>query len=161
VSAYGVLLYSTLLTAQVHAHVVLDFPNGGEMLEVGSVVQVVWHDSVNHGPATYDLWYSISGPGGPWMIIDSGLERPESGNPTYNWIVPDTPSDQVRLQVLQNNSQDEDYSDISDADLVIVKSSTVLQVVLEAERDATIYEDGSGTNANGSGSYLFTGRSES
>jgi PKD repeat protein len=120
----------------------------------------VWHDTVNHGPATYDLWYSISGPEGPWIIIDSGLERSESTNTTYDWVVPDTPSDQVRLQVLQDNFGGQDYTDISDSDLAIVKSSTGLQVVLEAERDATIYEDGNGTNANGSGIYLFTGRAE-
>jgi plastocyanin len=160
VSAWGVILFLTLLTAQVHAHVALDSPNGGEVLETGSVAQIVWHDTVNHGPATYDLWYSISGPEGPWIIIDSGLERSESTNTTYDWVVPDTPSDQVRLQVLQDNFGGQDYTDISDSDLAIVKSSTGLQVVLEAERDATIYEDGNGTNANGSGIYLFTGRAE-
>jgi len=63
--------------------------------------------------------------------------------------------------VLQNNSEGEDYSDTSDSDLAIVGPSTILQVLLEAERDATIYEDGGGTNANGSGIYLFTGRAES
>jgi len=131
------------------------------MLEAGSVAQIVWHDSVNHGPATYDLWYSISGREGPWIVIASGLEGSESENTTYDWVVPDTPSDEVRLRVFQNNSEDEDYSDTSDADLAIVNASAVLQVVLEAERDATIYEDGDGTNANGSGSYLFTGRSDS
>ena len=131
------------------------------MLEAGSVAQIVWHDSVNHGPATYDLWYSISGREGPWIVIDSGLERSGSTNETFDWVVPDTPSDQVRIQVLQNNSQDEDYTDMSDSDLAIVNSSTVLQVVLEPDRDATIYEDGAGNNANGSGIYLFTGRSES
>jgi hypothetical protein len=160
-SAWGVILFLALFTGQVHAHVVLDSPNGGEMLEAGSVAQIVWHDAVNHGPANYDLWYSITGPEGPWMVIDSGLPRSGSGNTTYDWVVPDTPSNQVRLRVFQNNSEDEDYSDISDADLAIVSSSTVLPVVLEPERDATIYEDGNGTNANGSGSYLFTGRSES
>jgi len=54
-----------------------------------------------------------------------------------------------------------DYLDISDSDLAIVNLSTILPVVLQPEGDATIYEDGNGTNANGSGSYLFTGRSES
>jgi len=160
-SAWGVMLFLTLSAGQVHAHVVLDSPNGGEMLEAGSVVQIVWHDAVTHGPANYDLWYSISGPEGPWMVIDSGLTPSGSANTTYDWVVPDTPSDQVRLQVLQNNSEAEDYSDISNSDLAIVKSSTVLQVVLEAERDATIYEEGNGSVANGSGSYLFTGRTES
>jgi hypothetical protein len=161
VDAGGVVLFLTLLTAPLHAHVVLDSPNGGEILEAGSVVQVVWHDSVDHGPATYDLRYSISGREGPWMIIDSALERQGSSQNRYDWVVPDTPSDQVRLQVLQDNSQGQDYTDISDADLAIVGSSTVLQAVLDAARDATIYEDGNGSNANGSGSYLFTGRSES
>ncbi len=131
------------------------------MLEAGSIAQVVWHDAVTHGPATYDLWYSISGPAGPWIIIDTGLERGGSTNETFDWVVPDTPSDQVRIQVLQNNSEAEDYSDASDSDLAIVTSQAVLEVVLEAERDATIYEDGNGTNANGSGIYLFTGRAES
>ena len=158
---WGGILFLAVLTGQAHAHVALDFPNGGEVLEAGSVAQIVWHDSVNHGPATYDLWYSISGPEGPWIVIDSGIERSGDGNTTHDWVVPDTPSNRVRLQVLQNNSQDEDYSDISDADLAIVGSSTTLQVVLDPERDATIYEEGNGNVANGSGSYLITGRTES
>jgi len=83
---------------------------------------------------------------------------PSSGS--YDWVVPDTPSNQVRVRVQQDNSG-MDYLDISDSDLAIVGPSRDLSVVLEAERDATIYEDGNGTNANGSGSYLFTGRSES
>ena len=116
-SAWGVMLFLTLSAGQVHAHVVLDSPNGGEMLEAGSVAQIVWHDAVNHGPATYDLWYSISGPEGPWMVIDSGLERSGAQRTTYDWVVPDTPSDQVRLRVLQDNSEAQDYTDISDADL--------------------------------------------
>jgi hypothetical protein len=156
----GVVILLTLLTAPLHAHVVLDSPNGGEILEAGSVVQVVWHDAVDHGPATYDLWYSISGAEGPWMMIDAGLERQGPSNETYDWVVPDSPSDQVRVQVTQNNAEYQSFTDISDGDLTIVGSSTVLQVVLDAAKDATIYEDGEGGNANGSGSFLFTGRSD-
>jgi plastocyanin len=146
----------TLFTGQAHAHVALDFPNGCEVLEAGSVTQIEWHDVITHGSADYDLWYSIAGPEGPWIVIDNNL--PSSGS--YDWVVPDTPSNQVRVRVQQDNSG-MDYLDISDSDLAIVNSSTILPVVLEAERDATVYEDGNGTNANGSGSYLFTGRSES
>jgi PKD repeat protein len=160
-SVWGTIFILMTLTGQVHAHVALDSPNGGEILEVGSVAQIVWHESVNHGPATYDLWYSITGPTGPWFVIDSGLPLSGSANTTYDWVVPDTPSNEVRIRVLQNNSQDDDYSDVSFSDLAIATSGAVLQVVLEAEKDATIYEDGSGTNANGSGIYLFTGRAES
>ena len=64
-SGWGVILFLTLLSGQVDAHVALDFPNGGERLEAGSVVQIKWHDAVDHGPADYDLWYSITGPDGP------------------------------------------------------------------------------------------------
>jgi len=155
-SLRGVTFLLMLFAGQVHAHVALDFPNGGEVLEAGSVTQIEWRDVVTHGSADYDLWYSTTGPEGPWIAIDSDL--PPSGS--YDWVVPDTPSNQVRLRVQQDNSG-MDYLDISDSDLAIVNSSTVLSVVLEAERDATVYEDGNGTNANGSGSYLFTGRSES
>lgn len=160
-SVWGAILILLTLTGQAYAHVALDSPNGGEMLEAGSVFQIVWHDSVNHGPATYDLWYSVSGPGGPWIVIDSGIPPSGRANTTFDWVIPDTPSNQVRIQVLQNNSQGDDYTDVSDSDLAIVASQEVLQVVLEAGRDASIYEDGSGTNANGSGIYLFTGRAES
>jgi hypothetical protein len=38
------MLVLTLFTGQADAHVALDSPNGGEMLEVGSVAKVVWHD---------------------------------------------------------------------------------------------------------------------
>jgi hypothetical protein len=155
-SAWGVTLFLMLFTGQVNAHVDLDFPNGGEVLEAGSVTQIEWHDVITHGSANYDLWYSITGPEGPWIVIDSDL--PPSGS--YDWVVPDTPSNQVRLRVQQDNSG-VDYLDISDSDLAIVNPSTILPVVLEAERDATIYEEGNGTIANGSGSYLFTGRTES
>ncbi len=158
--AWGVILFLTLFTGQLHAHVVLVFPNGGEMLEAGSVAQIVWGDKVTHGPANYDLWYSTTGPDGPWITIARGLSPSGSDTSSYDWVVPNTPSNQVRLRVQQNNS-DVDYLDISNSDLAIVNLLTVLPVALEAERDATIYEDGDGTNANGSGSYLFTGRSES
>jgi hypothetical protein len=160
VGAWGVTLLLTLFAGQVHAHVALDSPNGGEMLEAGSVAQIVWHDVVTHGSRNYDLWYSITGSEGPWIVIDSNVPPSGSENTSYDWVVPDTPSNQVRLRVQQDNSG-VDYLDISDSDLAIVKPSTVLPVVLGAERDATIYEEENGANANGSGSYLFAGRTES
>jgi hypothetical protein len=143
---FCVVFFLTQLTAQAHAHAALDFPNGGEMLEVGSVTHIEWHAVVSRGAATYDLWYSTSGPAGPWIVFDYGL--PPSG--ICDWVVPDTPSTQVRVRVRQDNV-DGDYFGISDSDLFIVKLSTGLEVDLEPERDATIYDDGNGTNANGSG----------
>lgn len=155
------MLFVVLSSGVVYAHVEVDSPNGGESLEAGSVVQVMWHDTVEHGPATYDLWYSLSGPEGPWITIDTGIARQQPSNTTYSWVVPDISSSAVRIQVMQDNAEGQDYLDISDADLAIVGSATNLQVVLDPAKDATIYEDGDGGNANGSGIYLFTGLSES
>lgn len=88
-------IFLLLSTGAAFAHVALDDPNGGEVLEVDSVHTVAWHDVVAHGPADYDLWYSTSGPDGPWIEIISNLN-----GYTYDWTVPDTPSNQVRVRVL-------------------------------------------------------------
>ena len=153
-------LFATLLTGQAGAHVALGYPIGGEVLEVGSTVQITWSDVVDHGPADYDLWYSVTGPDGPWISIEGGIPRSGAVPETYDWPVPDTPSNTVRVRVRQNNL-DSAYNSISESDLAIVSSSTVESIELAPAKDATIYDDGDGTNANGSGSFLFTGRTES
>jgi len=154
IGAVGFVFLFLMVAGQAQAHVSLDYPNGGEKLDAGSVVQILWSDVISHGPATYDLWYSTTGQDGPWIAIESGLA---SGTFSFDWVVPDAPSNQVRLRVKQDNSGT-DYFDISDSNLAIVGVSEDLVVELEAEKDATIYEDGDGTAANGVGSYLFTGR---
>jgi len=155
-----VLVLALVAAAPAAAHVEVDAPHGGQSLQVGSVYTIQWHDTVTHGPANYDLWYSVTGDGGPWIEIavdlDFGSELPSY---SYEWTVPDTPSSRVRVRVRQDNS-DTDYEDISDGDVAISTSIDVTEVVLAAARDATLYE-GDGSLANGSGSYFFTGATES
>jgi len=138
IGAVGFVFLFLMVAGQAQAHVSLDYPNGGEKLDAGSVVQILWSDVISHGPATYDLWYSTTGQDGPWIAIESGLA---SGTFSFDWVVPDAPSNQVRLRVKQDNSGT-DYFDISDSNLAIVGVSEDLVVELEAEKDATIYEDG-------------------
>ncbi len=154
------LLLALVAASPAAAHVELDSPNGGEALEVGSVYTIGWHDTITHGPANYDLWYSETGADGPWIEIAMDLfpDEPMSSY-SYEWTVPDTPSGQVRVRVRQDNS-DTDYEDISDGDLAITGSTGGNEVVLDAAQDATLYE-GDGSVANGSGSYFFTGATES
>jgi hypothetical protein len=156
----AVILVLVLSAAPAAAHVVLDTPNGGETLEPGSVFMIEWHDAITHGPANYDLWYSTTGPDGPWVGIVSDI-TPGSQMPdyTYEWTVPDTPSNQVRVMVRQDN-EGADYEDISDADFTISGSAGGTVVFIDAAQDATLYE-GDGTLANGAGGYLFTGATES
>ncbi len=161
-SALAVAALMILCPGPAHAHVGLDFPNGGETFIVGSTVTIAWSDEVYHGPADFDLWYSTTGPDGPWIVIASDL-YPAEGPRSYSsdWTVPDTPSDTVRIRVRQDNA-DTDYDAVSEADLAIVAASSTAAetIVLVPERDATLYE-GDGGLANGAGSFLFAGRTES
>jgi len=151
-----ILLFLVIAAGPATAHVVLNAPNGGELLEPGEAVTITWHDSVYHGDCDYDLWYSTSGDSGPWMVI---LEDRNFGGRLdtylYEWTVPNTPSNAVRIRVRQDNLED-DYEDISDGNLTINGTAAGMTVSIEAEKDASLYE-GDGSLANGSGSYLFTG----
>ena len=104
------------------AHVTLLAPNGGEVLEVGSTFTVRWQINIAHNLLNWDLWYSTTGAGGPWIEIAMDLP-PGSGSAgsihTYDWTVPNAVSDQVRVRVRMDNSG-LDYYDISNSDLSIV-----------------------------------------
>ncbi len=149
----------TLLFAQaVQAHVDLQYPTGGEILDVGSTVTILWDDVIPHGSANYDLWYSTSGANGPWQEIAADLLFPAGTAYFFDWTVPDTPSEHVRVRVRQDNSGP-DYEDISGSDITIVAGIAGEKVVIAAAQDVTLYE-GNGEVANGGGEYLFTGRTE-
>ena len=122
----GVLLCLVLGTGSAAAHVALDLPNGGEILQVGSVYTIMWHDTVQHGPARYHLWYSTTGPNGPWHGIAFDLTF-SSARYSDEWTVPDIPSDQVRIMVEQDN-EGTDYDDMSDANLVILQNDAAVTV---------------------------------
>jgi len=149
------MLLAVFSAAPASAHVELDAPNGGEILDPGSVFTIAWHETINHGPADYDLWYSTTGENGPWIVIAADLSQSVN---THAWSVPDTPSTQVRVRVRQDNDGT-DYDDISAADLTISGPTGSTVVVIGAAQDASLYE-GDGSLANGSGSYLFTGATE-
>ena len=104
------------------AHVELDLPNGAELIDAGSVYTVTWQVAKEHNLLNWDLWYSTTGAGGPWIPIATDLPPgdPSSGSiHTFDWTVPATPSAQVRVRVQQDNAG-EDYEDSSDADLSIL-----------------------------------------
>ena len=104
------------------AHVRISVPNGGEELEVGSIYTVRWTIVIQHNQLNWDLWYSTTGPGGPWTTIVENLP-PGPFNVgsvhTYDWVIPDAVSDQVRVRVRMDNAGT-DYFDVSDGDLSIV-----------------------------------------
>lgn len=108
-------------TAAVDAHVALDQPNGGETLDSGVTAVIEWHIVIGHATMDWDLWYSVTGPAGPWLVIAADLPPGDittGAVHTYQWVVPVADSDQVRVRVRQDNVGP-DYEDISDGDLVI------------------------------------------
>ncbi len=111
------------LAGNANGHVYLSDPKGGETLEVGTVYTIRWTNAIPHILQNWDLWYSTTGAGGPWIVIAMdipGGDNTVSSIHTYNWTVPDDPSSQIRVRVRQDNSV-YDYEDTSNADLTIVR----------------------------------------
>ncbi len=96
----------------------------GEMLVGGweetlkglSIREIKWLTAVpfEQGQATVDLYFSISGAGGPWNLIVSGV--PDSG--CYQWSIPQENSDTCRIRVVAGTATDT-VEDISDDDFTI------------------------------------------
>ena len=66
---------------------ILDFPNGLEFVNEGSIQFIRWRSAAPAGTGTRTvvLDYSTSGGGGPWTLIDDDL--PDTG--IYQWEVPE------------------------------------------------------------------------
>ncbi len=113
----AVLLASSATTAR--ADVSLDAPNGGEVLEVGSVFTITWHILIAHDLENWDLYYTS---GGPWTTIATDLP-PGSGAVgsvhTYNWTVPDVVDD-IEWVIVRMDNSGTDYYDFSNAPFLIV-----------------------------------------
>ncbi len=108
-------------TGSARAHVQLDAPNGGEMLQPGDQFTIRWRILIAHALENWDLWYSTTGPSGPWTLIRRNLPPGSAAVGsihTYNWTIPDAPSTRVRVRVRMDNTG-QDYFDRSDANLTI------------------------------------------
>ncbi|MCH8027440.1 MAG: thrombospondin type 3 repeat-containing protein [candidate division Zixibacteria bacterium] len=110
------------LASNANGHVTLSDPNGGETLEVGSTYTIRWSIAISHNLQNWDLWYSTTGAGGPWLVIAMNLpagSQSVGSIHTYDWAVPDNQSNQVRVRVRMDNSGT-DYEDISNGNLTII-----------------------------------------
>jgi glucose/arabinose dehydrogenase len=113
------------LSAGVRAHVNLLLPDGGEELVAGTVYTIVWTVTIDHALENWDLHYSTTGVGGPWIpiAIDLPAGDPSAGSMhTYEWTVPLESSNQVRVKIVQDN-EITDYEDAGGADLAIVPAT--------------------------------------
>ena len=96
-------------TFTIKPSVTVILPSYGGVLQVGSVYQVKWgSDGISN---LYDIAYSTSGNTGPWTNIVTAYNTATN---TYNWTVPNTPSENCFIRVRDNvSSCKEDISDFA------------------------------------------------
>ena len=112
-----------VVAGSAQGHTLLLDPNGGEELQVGSVFTIRWQvTGGNYNPINWDLWYSTTGAGGPWITLAENLP-PESGANgsihKYDWTIPPVVDDSVWVRVRMDNAG-VDYLDVSNAPFSIV-----------------------------------------
>ena len=139
-------------TAQAHVGVLN--PNGGETFQVGEQVSIEWTVLISHALQNWDIRYSVTGAGGPWIPV--ALNLPPGSNAvgsvhTYLWTVPNTPSDQVRVRVRMDNAG-QNYLDMSNADFTIAGDCCGTPYCGPAATNST----GAPATLSGSGSTLIS-----
>ena len=81
---------------------VVSAPAAGSQLAVGTVTQVRWQTPSGVQVQSVAILHSHDG-GDTWSLVDRGL--PDTGS--YDWTVPNTPTDQNKLAVVLVESSDE------------------------------------------------------
>jgi hypothetical protein len=87
-------------------------PNGGESLTTGAAHDITWTSTEMENVESVMIEYSVDN-GASWTTVVPAAEHNGSGG-SYNWTVPDTPSETCLVRITDNSS-DEGPSDISDA----------------------------------------------
>jgi len=108
VSKIAVVLLLLSLPIQSKAHVGLDYPQGGETFIVGETITIQWHVIIPHNTLNWDLFFSVDG-GMTWDTLQ--LDIPTS-NLSYQWVIPGSFTSLGRIQVVQDNA-DQNYLDNS------------------------------------------------
>lgn len=150
-------LFFSVESAQ--AHVRLDAPDGGEVLRAGSTFTIEWSVLVRHATQNWDLWYSTTGPNGPWLPIVMDLppgDIDRNARHSYAWTVPDVESTRVRIRVRQDNAA-EDYYDVSANDLSILPSLTASPATISLAAGGTQQLTLEAGAANQGSAYLVIG----
>ena len=90
--------------------VVVISPNGGEVFSVNQRVGISWVVNISNPPPYQVLvQYSTAGPNGPWNIIANLTQQQKQG--VFNWVVPNTPTKDAYIQVIELSTNESDMSD--------------------------------------------------
>ena len=122
----------TFAAGTAFGHIHLDAPDGGEILTAGSTYSIEWHVLLQHSTQNWDLWYSTTGPDGPWLEIATDLPPGDitpSSPHSYDWLVPSVYTTEARVRVGQDNIGT-DYFDISNHNFTIVPEPSTLSLIV-------------------------------
>ncbi len=118
---FGVFSACLLAAPTLSAHVRVDAPNGGEVLQGQSIFIIQWVDTVFHGTGvTYEIELSTDG-GTTWQQVVDNLPY-TGGTSSHAWLVPDLDTCRARIRVTMHVNPTTRYSDTSDADFCIEAS---------------------------------------
>ena len=123
-------MFACFVSSPARGHMSLSLPNGGEVLQVGSVYAITWVVDIPHDLQNWDLWYSTDR-GASYIPIEMDLppgDGTQGAIHTYDWTIPNTPSTQVRVRVRMDNTGFE-YLGESGADLAIEAAASTTHVV--------------------------------
>lgn len=113
---YGKLWLGDLLDPSV----TVIYPNGGEILLIGSTANLQWSATDDVGVSSVDLHLSRSGVGGPWETI--ALSIPNSGS--YLWVVTGPPTVNAILRATAYDAAGNSAQDVSDLPFTIQDLAT-------------------------------------
>jgi len=93
------ILLHLVFTNSASAHVILDYPVGGETFTAGETIRIEWHLDIPHDQLDWDLYLSIDG-GDNWQVIVLDIDTAKT---FYYWMVPVIATQTGRIQVVQDN----------------------------------------------------------
>jgi len=96
---FFLFLFCLISVDSVSAHVVLEYPVGGETFAAGDHIQIQWMIEIDHGPNNWDLYFSNDG-GANWDEIQLDMEKTQLD---YLWTVPDVVTENARIKIIQDN----------------------------------------------------------
>jgi hypothetical protein len=102
-------LFLLIVAGSVSAHVILEYPLGGETLTVGSKIEIKWRIQIPHGPNNWDLYFSSNG-GVIWVPVQLDLD---SSDVDYHWTIPNELTENARIKIVQDNENYINFEDES------------------------------------------------
>jgi hypothetical protein len=104
------LAFFSFFAINGYSHVNLLNPEAGDTFKTDNQISVEWEIYIDHGPCTWELYYSPDG-GNTWDTVATGIDKSTT---SYLWTLPDKPTENARIRVVQNNKDFRNTEDESD-----------------------------------------------